>query len=104
MQAQLIDIQEFMAHLKAEGLVIVRGDELENVKQHRLNALRAKLLKRNALTYKEVLSLELLPVSSKQSLQRWIENGKIKPLETYETAKGVRMIMTSALRRLGYTE
>lgn len=100
----LVKIQDFMNHLKAEGLVIVRGDELVNHKEAALRNLQRKYMKKVAITYKQVIDAQLLPVTSKQSIQRWVDTGKFKKGEVYETSKGVRMIMTSAIVRLGYVD
>jgi hypothetical protein len=100
----LINVNDFMAMLKAEGLVIVKGDELENVAQARLYNLQRKYMRKNSLTFKQVVDAKLLPLNSKTSIQKWVDAGKFKKGEIYETSGGVRMMMTSAIRRLGYTE
>jgi len=93
-----------MDHLKAEGLVIVRGDELANHKEASLKVLQKKYMKKKSLTFKEILDAELLPVKSKQGIESWINRGHIKPAEVGEAKNGVRFILTSAIRRLGYED
>jgi len=101
---QLINIAEFVSYLKSEGLVIVRGDELVNQQASALRLLQRKYMKKDSLTFKQVIDAQLLPVKAKKTIQRWYDEGKIKKGEVISTSKGVRMIMTSAIRRLGYTE
>lgn len=95
-----INASEFMEMLQVRGLVIVSIDEYEAVKEVK----RKKLMKRKALSLSEIADNNLLPVSSKKGVNDWIISGKIKPDETYREESGKRrvMVLTSAIKRLGY--
>lgn len=101
---QYIEVNQFMQMLKRKDLVIVSRSELLADKDAELMRLRRDSLKKKSLTFKQVLDLKLLPIKSKQGLQNWINEGTILPGEVYETKKGIRMILTAALKRLGYIE
>ncbi|WP_119792077.1 hypothetical protein [Flavobacterium anhuiense] len=95
-----INASEFMEMLQVRGLVIVSIDEYEAVKEVK----RKKLMKRKALSLSEIADNNLLPVSSKKGVNDWIISGKIKPDETYREESGKKrvMVLTSAIKRLGY--
>lgn len=102
MAQKLIDVNEFMKTLEARGLVIVSATEFEAGHLMKLEAKRKQYLKKSSLTFKEVLELKLLPVTTKQGIENWIKTGKIKEGETFLSNEGKRMMLTSALKRLGY--
>lgn len=95
-----INASEFIEMLQVRGLVIVSVDEYEAVKEMK----RKKLMKRKALSLSEIAENNLLPVSSKKGVNDWILSGKIKPDETYREEAGKKrvMVLTSAIKRLGY--
>lgn len=97
-----INANDFMETLRANGLVIVSVSEYEATK----NLVRKRLMKRKALSLKEIADHNLLPMKSKKGVNYWILNGKIKPTETYCEATGKKrvMVLTSAIRRLGYED
>jgi predicted transcriptional regulator len=96
---QYVNVNEFMAALKSKGLLIVSSKEWEAVQ---VIAAR-KLMKKRALTLSEIANNDLLGKKmSKRSVERMIENGVIKPNETYQESKGTKkiMILTTAINRL----
>jgi hypothetical protein len=97
-----INANDFIETLKSHGLVIVSIREFEAGK----DLLRKKLMRRKALSLKEIADNKLLPVKDKKTVNDWILNGKIKPTETYQEANGCKriMVLTSAIRRLGYED
>lgn len=99
---QFINTSEFISQLKKQGLVIVSISELEKISNVGKNQKRKDLLRRNWLTLKEILSLELLPVKTKTSLERWIQNGTFRNSEVSKNTKNQTIILTSSLIRLGY--
>ena len=100
--AKLVDINDFMSVLQERGLLIVSAAEFEVGK----NLKRKQLMKRKALSLKEIIDHKLLPIGSKEGLNKWVRNGKIKPDETYVESEGMKriMILTSAIKRLGYED
>ena len=97
-----INANDFIEALLAKGLVIVSVSEYEATK----DMARKRLMKRKALSLKEIADHRLLPVKSKKTVNNWIVNGRIKPTETYTEASGTKrvMVLTSAIRRLGYED
>lgn len=101
MQPQLLDPAAFTAYLRSEGLVIVALADMELIHSARLNKMRMAYLAKTALTFKQIIDAELLPVKSKQGIESWIERGQIKPGEVMKSTNGTRKILVSALKRLG---
>lgn len=99
---QYIEVNEFMEHLRAHGLVIVKGDELDNVEQAKLERLQKKLMKRAEVTFGDVVRAKLLPLKTRQGVQSWVDSGAIKPGEHGVYKNGRRWVLTSAIKRLGY--
>jgi len=99
---RLVDVNDFMNALQERGLLIVSAAEFEVGK----NLKRKRLMKRKALSLKEIIDHNLLPIKSKEGLNKWVRNGKIKPDETYVESEGMKriMILTSAIKRLGYED
>jgi hypothetical protein len=97
-----INANDFIETLKSHGLVIVSIREFEAGK----DAARKRLMKRKSLCLKEISDHRLLPVKNKKTVNDWIINGKIKPNETYQESTGRKrvMILTTAIRRLGYED
>lgn len=97
-----VDVNEFMEMLKANDLLIVSAGEFQlnkNIKKH-------NLMKRKAISCAEIVSAQLLPLSTNKSVIDWIKNGKINANEWYKekTGKQKVMILTSAIKRLGYAD
>lgn len=98
----VIKAADFADYLHEQGLIIVSKVELERMAKIEVNQKRKDLLSRNNLKLAEILKLELLPVKSKRSLERWIENGTFLPSEVSKNRLGQTIILTSSLYRLGY--
>ena len=98
--ATYIDANEFMETLVAKGLVIVSVKELNASKEIDRN----RLMRRKALSLSEIVRAELLPLKTTKGVNDWIISGKIKPSETFQEASGYKrvMVLTSAIKRLGY--
>lgn len=99
---KFIDANEFIETLKSHGLVIVSVNEFEAGKAE----IRRRLMRKKALSLKEIVDHKLLPVKSKKGVNDWILSGKIKPTETYQEQSGKKtvMVLTSAIKRLGYVD
>ena len=97
-----INANDFIETLKSHGLVIVSIHEFEAGK----DAVRKRLMRRKSLSLKEIADHKLLPVKNKKTVNDWIINGTIKPTETYQEATGRKrvMVLTAAIRRLGYED
>jgi hypothetical protein len=94
-----INTSEFIEFLKKENLIIVSATEFElnNV------LIRKKLLKKKALSLKEIIDGKFFPIKDTKTLIDWIERGKILKVEWYQEQTGRKriMILTQALKRLG---
>lgn len=99
---QFINTSEFISQLKKQGLVIVSISELEKISNVDKNQKRKDLLRRKWLTFKELLMLELLPVKTRTTLERWVQNGTFKQSEVSKNNKNQTIVLTSSLYRLGY--
>jgi dephospho-CoA kinase len=101
-EISFINANEFIETLKLQGLVIVSVKDLEFSKEMKIK----RLMRRNSLSLQEIAENNLLPLKDKKSVNDWILRGKIKPTETYREAGGKRrvMVLTSAIRRLGYED
>jgi hypothetical protein len=97
-----INANDFIETLKQQGLVIVSVNEFESGKA----LVRQKLMKRPALSLVEIVRHRLLPLGNPKSVLHWTNSGKIKPNEWYQEQEGRKriMILTSAIRRLGYDD
>lgn len=100
--ATYIDANEFIETLLAKGLVIVSAKELEAGKEIE----RRKLMRRKSLSLSEIVKAKLLPLSTAKGVNGWIVSGKIKDGEWYQESSGYKkvMVLTSAIKRLGYDE
>jgi hypothetical protein len=96
---KLIEVDVFIEFLKKENLIIVSATEFElnNV------LIRKKLLKKKALSLKEIIEGKFFPIKDTKTLIDWIERGKILKTEWYQEQNGRKriMILTQALTRLG---
>lgn len=100
----VIKAADFANYLHEQGLIIVSKVELERMAKIEMNQKRKDLLSRTHLKLTEVLKLEILPVKSKRSLERWIEDGTFLPSEVSKNRYGQTIILTSSLYRLGYVQ
>ena len=99
----VIEVPAFMEFLKENGLMIGKASDFVGEKEFDLSVRRANLAKKKAVTLKEILDARILKVTSKRSLMRWIDEGKIREGESYKCQKSNQiMVMTSALKRLGF--
>lgn|SRR5690554_2828045 len=99
----VIPVNEFADYLRQNGLVIGKASEFVGNMEFDLQVKRANLRKKKAATLKEILDAKIIKQSSKRTINRWIENGKIHEGEWYKCAKTNKvMILTSALIRMGY--
>lgn len=95
-------LQEFKDDLKREGLLIVPKQEWEErAVANDLTKLQQRMLKKLALTYNEILKAQLLPVTSRQAIDYWVKNGKIKENEFLpKTPSHPKRVLTIAIQRL----
>ena len=91
-----------MESLLSKGLIIVSAREFEASK----DLERKRVMRKKSLSLKEIVDFKLLPLKSKKGVESWINRGKIKPDEIYREATGINkiMVLTSAIRRLGYED
>lgn len=99
-KATYIDANEFLETLRMRGLVIVSVKEFEAAKELE----RKKLMKRKALSLSEIVKAGFLPLKRTKSVNDWILSGKIKANEWYQEQTGKKriMVLTAAIKRLGY--
>jgi hypothetical protein len=97
-----INANDFIESLHSKGLIIVSAREFEASK----DIDRRRIMKKKSLTLKEIVDFKLLGLKSKKGVESWINRGKIKPDETLREATGKRriLVLTSAIRRLGYED
>jgi len=97
-----INANEFIESLLSKGLIIVSASEFEASK----DIERKRAMRKKALSLKEIVDYKLLPLKSKKGVESWITRGKIKPEEIYRESSGLNrvMVLTSAIRRLGYED
>lgn len=96
-------LNQFINHLKSEGLVIVSVKDLQAIAsapRNTVHDVRATLLRKKWLTFNEVLQLQLLKQKSRWGIQNLIDRGVIKPDETYKLKNNRRMVATSAIKRI----
>jgi hypothetical protein len=98
----VIKASDFAKYLEKRGLVIVSKSQLEQMAKTDIHQKRKDLLRRSTLTLGEILQLELLPIKTRTSLERWIQNGTFLPTEVARNKHNQIIILTSALTRLGY--
>lgn len=102
-EIKVIPVKDFLNHLKENGLVIGKASDFVANRTFDLQVKRSNLKKKKAVTLKEILDAKIISQTSKRTINRWIESGKIHEGEWYKCAKTNRvMILTSALVRLGY--
>lgn len=98
----IIKAADFLDLLKNEGLVIVSKKELEKLNSENLLQIRKDLMRKKWITISQVLKMELLPVKTKTSIERWIKDGIIKQEEVTKKQNGIILINANFLNRLGY--
>ncbi len=98
----IIKAADFLDLLKNEGLVIVSKKELEKLNSENLLQIRKDLMRKKWITISQVLKMELLPVKTKTSIERWIKDGTIKQEEVTKKQNGIILINANFLNRLGY--
>lgn len=97
-----INANDFLESLKLKGLVIVSAKEFEATK----DLDRKRMMRKKSLSLKEIVDYKLLPVTSKKGVESWIHRQKIKPDEVFRETTGKKriMVLTAAIRRLGYVD
>jgi len=100
----LISIPEFMAHLKAEGLVIVNVNDIAMASDYQRRETQRKWLKKQVIPFTEVIRAGFFPLTSVEGLHHWRRDNKFKENEVYQDSKKRWMMMVSAIKRLGYAE
>jgi len=99
----IINISQFINHLKKEGLIIVSKADYEqkiNFTSTRLRDLQKKYLSKEYLTFKQILEAKLLPITSRQSINNWIDKGIFLDGEAFRGSDGKMKIITSAIVRI----
>jgi DNA-binding XRE family transcriptional regulator len=92
----LVSIPDFMAHLKAEGLVIINAADFAEANALRRAQNHAKWLKQKSMTYAHAADII---GQSRRTLERMIEKETVRPNELL-TIGGVKHIMTITVKRL----
>lgn len=96
----VVRISEFMDHLKANDLVIVKRGELLDSARINLELMQADFLKRKYLSCSEIIKAKLLPLKSDEGIRHWIKRGVIHEDEIFYTSTNRLRILTSAIKRL----
>ncbi|WP_281321987.1 hypothetical protein [Flavobacterium aestivum] len=99
-QNTYINASDFIESLQSMGLIIVSAREFEASK----DLDRKRMMRKKALSLKEIVDFKLLPLKSKKGVESWISRGKIKSDEIFQEQTGQKriMVLTSAIKRLGY--
>lgn len=100
--SEVVNIADFMNHLKQHDLVIVSRTELLNSSKIELDLLRRDLLKKKDLSIKDIIDAKFLPIRTKSGIRNWIAEGKFKENEVFKNKVGQVRILTSSIKRLGY--
>lgn len=98
-----INPEHLAQFLKQQNLLIVSKDEFLNKIGYEQTALMHKqkaLLKQFAIKYKDIIDYKLLPLTAKTSIDDWVRAGKIKPGEMIKDSKGVKHVLSGAIKRL----
>lgn len=95
-----VDVQEFVKHLKDNGLLIVKKEEYLEATGLRIIKLQKELFKRDNSTLLQVVNAKVLPLTTKNGLKNWIANGKIKNDEHFINKEGKRVISTKGIIRI----
>lgn len=90
---KVIEISEFMRFLQKNDLVIVSASEFQANKEIELNALRARLLKKKAVSVSDVVKAKLLPYSTTQGVRHWMSRKLEKNVHWYQENTGKKRIM-----------
>lgn len=91
-----VNITDFMAHLRAEGLVIVQASELAEAQQMRTARKHHQLMNKPAITFAQ--AAEILG-KSKNTIRNWVAQKRIKPTEILTRGK-TQYVSTMAVKRL----
>ena len=98
-----VNISQFTEYLRSEGLIIVSKEDYEirkGIKQMRFKDLQRKLLQKDYLTIKDVVVGKLLPVTTRQSVNNWIDKGVFTVDEVFINKDGKICIATCAILRV----
>lgn len=93
-----IDVNEFMNHLKAHNLVIVKQEELEANNEIK----RMQLLKKKHLSLTEIVKAGFFTVKNTETLRRWCLAGKFGKDGFLVLKNGQYRIMTIAIKNMLY--
>ena len=91
-----VSIPELVAHLKAEGLVIINAADFAEANALKRARNHQKWLKGNSMTYAH--AADIIGIS-RRTLERSIEKSSVRPDELL-TIGGVKHIMTITVKRL----
>lgn len=99
----IIDAESFANYLRDQGLMIVSREDYET--QIDLEAIKVKkmqknLLKKPALTLKEIIDSQLLPYNSKNGIKNLVVQGLIKEDELFTNKVGKQMLPTNVVKRI----
>ena len=98
-----VSIQEMMDHFKKNDLVIVPKNLVYQAKINaaKLVYVQEQLLgRKKSLTLREIAINRLLNVTTKQSINNYIKDGKIFEDEWFVDRNGVKKVLTTAIVRL----
>lgn len=90
---KVVPIPEFVNYLKSNGLVIVRAEEFQANKQIELEALRARLLKKKAISVSDVVRSQLLRYKTEQGMRHWLQKNLKEGEHWYREKSGKKRIM-----------
>ena len=90
---KVVPVEDFLNYLKSKGLVIVRADEFQANKQIELNALRARLMKKKAVSVSDVVKARLLNYTTEQGVRHWVQRNLKENEHYYQEKSGKKRIM-----------
>lgn len=99
----VLDINAFMEHLEARGLMIAPRNLVEaSLKDAKLERLQKAALSKKALSFKEIADAQLWGPIGTRAVKKHAQK-YAKDLEIFETAKGqiiVNKLIISAVKRI----
>jgi hypothetical protein len=97
---EVVELNNFMKHLKDNDLMIVRKDDYFKKKDLELVRIQRAFFRRKNVTFQEIIDAKVLKVTTKQALLYWLKIGTIRADEHYKNSQGHNMIRVEGIKRI----
>jgi len=97
---EVVELNNFMKHLKDNDLMIVRKDDYLKKKELELTRIQRAFFRRRDATFKQVIDANVVNVTTKQSLLNWLKAGIIRESEHFKNSKGINMVRVKGIERI----